>query len=204
MDSETGYVIIEKPLSVSFDQIHEVLWAANESNRNKGIILKTSELNGPELEERIGRDGKCFVAMKEDRVIGTASMRVRDRDRWYYKGRIAELILVAVIPECQGKGLVTLLMDKVLDTARKRGFSAIETDTAEKNARAIDIYKHRGFQPVDYRRFIGADHFSVVMVKWLNACPYSETKRKWNYAYRRAAVRVKYRMKAALRHWYSK
>ena len=81
MDSETGYVIIEKPLSVSFDQIHEVLWAANESNRNKGIILKTSELSGPELEERIGRDGKCFVAMKEDRVIGTASMRVRDRDR---------------------------------------------------------------------------------------------------------------------------
>ena len=194
MDTDqSNIIIIEKPESISFEVIHDVLWRANEGNREAGFILKTSQLAPEKLQSRIGEKGKCFIALDGDKVIGTISVRIVNRRKWYYKGDIPDYMLAAVLPEYQGKHINTMLAQKVFEFAILNGYKAIELDTAEENIHAIDVYKHQGFELVDYLAKSSLDHYSVVMVKWLDKCPYTEIKRKIMYSIRRTYIRVKYK-----------
>ena len=190
---QSNIIVIEKPDSLSFDNIHDILWRANEENRKAGFVLATSQLSPEKLQSRIGEKGKCFVALEGEKVVGTISVRIIHRNKWYYKGSIPDYMLAAVLPEYQGKHINSMLAQRVFDFAKNNGYKAIELDTAENNTRAINIYKHQGFELVDYLSKTGVDHYSVVMVKWLEKCPYSEIKRKIMYVLRRAYVKTKYK-----------
>ena len=52
------------------------------------------------------------------------------------------------------------------------GLNRILFDTHEHNQRMIDINSQHGFVPVDIS--VWKDHYNIVMVKWLNGCPYSD------------------------------
>ena len=190
---ESNIIITEKPDSISFEVIHNVLWKANEGNRKAGFILRTSQLSPEQLQNRIGEKGKCFVALDGDKVVGTISVRIINRNKWYYKGEMPDYMLAAVLPEYQGRHINSMLAKKVFEFAKKSGYKAIELDTAEGNVNAINVYKHQGFELVDYLSKTGLDHYSVVMVKWLEKCPYTEIKRKAVYSLRRAYIRTKYK-----------
>lgn len=167
-------VVVEKPEYISFDNIHEVLWRANKDNRNIGFILKTSELSDEQLKARLGTEGKCFVALDKDCLIGTISVRFFERKTWYAMGKVADYMLAAVVPEYQNQKVNSLLSERVFSFAREKGCSVIELDTAENNKKAINVYKHYGFKLVGYKANPGGDHYSVIMAKWLNKCPFSD------------------------------
>ena len=57
------------------------------------------------------------------------------------------------------------------------GLNRILFDTHEKNTRVIEINCKNGFVPVDYKFY--RDHFNIVMVKWLEGCPFSSTRCKF-------------------------
>lgn len=195
MNSRNDCIVTEKPSDVSFDEIHQVLWEANAANRSKGFVLNTSKYSGQKLAEKIGEDGKCFVATSNGRIVGTSSVRIVERNKWYMKGKIPDLMLAAVIPEYQGKGVLTMLVNEVLKFSTENNFNAVELDTAEDNTHAIGVYHHLGFELVDYKKIQNTDHFSVVMVRWMADKPYNDMKRRIMYAYRRLATRSKYRLK---------
>lgn len=169
----TSVVVVEKPEYISFDKIHELLWRANKDNRDKGFILKTSELTGEQLKARLGTEGKCFVALDEGRLVGTISVRFMERNTWYARGRIADFMLFAIIPEYQKRHIGSLLFEKAFSYVRENGHSVVELDTAENNKNAINCYKHYGFKMVGYKANPRGDHYSVIMAKWLNNCPFS-------------------------------
>ena len=146
-------LIIEKPETISFDDIHELLWKANTQNRKDGFIMSTSQMSGGQLEKRIGADGHCLVALLEGQLVGTLSLRYLNRKTWYAHGRIADYMLAAVLPECQGYHINSALSQKAFKIAKKDGCKAIELDTAENNSHAIAVYKHLGFKLVSYKRF---------------------------------------------------
>ena len=70
----SGMQVMEKPEWVSWDEIHEVLWKAHEQNRKKGVIMSYPSLSGEEIKNKIGDKGKLFVAIEDNKVIGTLAL----------------------------------------------------------------------------------------------------------------------------------
>jgi ribosomal-protein-alanine N-acetyltransferase len=64
----------------------------------------------------------------------------------------AELHNVAIIPEYRGKGLSSLLMDKMISDCTENGVLVIFLEVRENNAPAINLYKKYGFTAIDKRK----------------------------------------------------
>lgn len=57
------------------------------------------------------------------------------------------LDLVFVVPERWGEGIGGVVLDAVVDEARRRGYARIQLWTHEDNERAHRLYRSRGFSP---------------------------------------------------------
>ena len=125
--------IQEIPQWITFDDIHELLYLAHESNRKQGFNVKTSEMSGPELQKRLGVTGKCFVALDGEKLVGTASYRVLERNNWYFQGKVVDLIHVGVHPDYKGKKVFSMLLCSILEEAKNEGYLCVECRTSADN-----------------------------------------------------------------------
>lgn len=182
----------EKPASVSYEAIHELLWESNIHNRKQGFFLSTSMLCGDMLKQRIGNDGFCFVALDGEKLIGTLSIRFVERNKWYAKGKIPDYILAGVLPEYQGRHINSRLSELAFRKLMDLGHSIVELDTAEHNEHAIAVYEHLGFKKVGFKSNIGGDHYSVVMAKWLKPCKFSEFEINLRYLMKKIYTKCRY------------
>lgn len=190
----SSIVIIEKPEWINYEDIHSVLRKAHEVNRKNGVEMLTASLNGAGLEQRIGENGRCFVAVAGKEILGTVSASIEKKNRWYAKENVVDLKLLGVIPEATGKGVASSLVEHVFDFARINNICLVELDTAENNINAIKIYEKKGFVLVDYFTSPNTKHYSVVMAKWMDDLPYSECKRKLFYGVKKLYIRLRYKV----------
>ncbi len=164
--------ITEKPDWISYDDIHELLYLAHAENREKrGFHVQTTEMTGEELEAHIGENGKCFVALDGEKLVGTASYRIIERNFWCAKGLVVDRILAGVHPDYRGKHISSNLFHVIEETVKKQGLQYIESTTAEANHMIRRANEKDGFRYIDFR-VPHSDHYNVVMLKWLNGCPY--------------------------------
>lgn len=194
-----GIQIVEKPETLSYDAIHELLYAAHAENRARGFVMRTALLPGEALEARIGRDGKCWVAFDGDKPVGTLSIRIVNRNAWYARGKVPDYMLAAVLPEYTGRHINSMLAAKAFEYATACGYKVMELDTADNNDRAIGIYRHQGFRPVGYSAPKGLDHYSVIMAKWLVRRPVAEGVSGLVFRAKRLYTRARYRVGGAKR-----
>ena len=182
--------IMEKPDYVSWDEIHDVLWAAHKENRDAGMHMKYPNLPSDQLEGLLGDRGHCFVALDGRKVVGTCSYRVFKRKRWY-TGRqdVVSLILDALLPEYRGKGIYPKLYHYREEQLKELGFNLIDMDTAEKNEKIQQLFLKDGFRYVDYMVY-QSPHYSIVMAKWLNGCPFSKWECWWRFHWRKFRTRL--------------
>ena len=185
--------IIEKPDTISFEAIWDILHRAHSTNLEKGIIMHTTELSADELERYIQPEGKCFIAIKDDEIIGTASYRIRKRIDWYVQGKFLDEVLVGVVPEHTGEHIYSLLYNAIETSARELEIPLIVFNTAENNKRKQIICKKKGFQYVGFFVAEDNDHYSVIMAKWLDGCPFSKTKIWFRYHKRKNYIRFRYK-----------
>ena len=73
-EMNTEINIIEKPEWVSWDEIHEVLWKAHEKNRENGVFMSYPSLSGDEIKRRVENNGKMFIALDGQNVVGTVAL----------------------------------------------------------------------------------------------------------------------------------
>lgn len=165
--------ILVKPDSVSWDEIHDIVYSAHSSNRAKGVDIANAHKNGEEIQELLGEKGVCFVAMLGDKVIATSSVAFHDVDRWWYKGVAGYATLAAVLPEYKGMHLFTKLEQTRVEYARNAGAEVFYGDTAQHNTKRRAIAKKDGYYEVTLGRTSFNKHNYVVIVKWLNKCPFS-------------------------------
>ena len=71
----------------------------------------------------------------------------------------AELLLVAVSPECRRQGVARHLLENVANAARTRGGHAIFLEVRAGNEPAVQLYKSAGFNDVGRRPayYVGAN-----------------------------------------------
>lgn len=79
-----------------------------------------------------------FVAEVEDNIVGFALYYIR-YSTW--KGQVMYLEDILVTQHMRGKGIGTLLFEKIIQEAKDKGFPRISWQVLDWNKAAIDFYK---------------------------------------------------------------
>lgn len=180
-----------KPELLSWDAIHDVIWASHEENRRNGVNMKYPSLSGSEIEKRVEPDGKMLVALADDgTLVGTAAMIPKEVTLWFGRHRFAYCCFASILPEYNGKGIYKEMCRIQETMAREAGLEMMLFDTHEKNTRNLNHSVKAGYRFVDLKYY--GDHFNVVMVKWLNGCPYSSFRCNVAFRSRKVYKKVKH------------
>lgn len=183
--------IIEKPDWISWDEIHNVLWNAHAENRKKGVVMRFPSLPGDEIRKFIEGRGKLFCAIADGKVVGTGAIVIKKVWLWFtkYPEEFCYLYFASVLPEYMGKGIYKQINVHREQVCREMGINRLLFDTHEKNTHIQNVLKKNGFKPVDYKFYL--DHYNIVMIKWLDGCPYSEHRLKYEFFKRKLKVKTK-------------
>lgn len=196
--------IMEKPDWVSWDDIQSVLQRAHASNRANGINMRKPSLPGKEIAKEIGDEGKMFVALDGNKVVGTSAIVIKRLNYWCARphDKYACVYFASVLPEYAGQGIYKRLDLMREQEAKAMGVDKLLGDTHEMNKHRLSIAKRAGYQFVDY--VYCRDHFNIVFVKWLNGCPHSRFRVWFEYNRRRHWRRLIIPTKRALRKWWKR
>lgn len=174
-------VILERPVNVTWEEISSVLKQAHAENVKNGIVLPYPALPPEELYAKTeGRGGKMLVALCDGKVVGTGAVSIIDKEFWCGNGKYAYCFLDAVLPEFMGQGIYAKIVEWQENYAKSVGVERMLFDTHELNKRMIKISEKHGYRKIHYRVKEGRN--SVILVKWLNGCPYSRLKCAWTYS----------------------
>jgi [ribosomal protein S18]-alanine N-acetyltransferase len=95
--------------------------------------------------ELAGRPRRCYIVGERDgAVVGYAGV-----DR---RGEVADVMTIAVAPDAQGQGLGSLLMDWLIDAARRGGAEHLMLEVRADNVAAQRLYTKMGFEMLTVRR----------------------------------------------------
>jgi GNAT superfamily N-acetyltransferase len=149
-------------------------------------------LSGDEIKKRIENNGKMYLAIEGQNVIGTLALIIKKGNKWYNKGMYGYLCFGAVLPNYSGKGIYRSLYKVAETTALNMGISVITRDTNEKNARMLKISKQEGYHFVECKAY--KDHFNIVRAKWLDGCPYPSLYIKLKFHLSKFKQKIRYKM----------
>ena len=190
--------VLEKPNWVSWDDIHEVLIKAHASNRANGINMRKPSLPGEEIAKEIGNDGKMFVALDDKQVVGAGAIIPKCISSWYHSGIYGYMCFGSVMPEYSGNGIYCSLLAAREKYVSNNGIFVLRFDTHIKNTHIIDINRRNGFKKVDIK--VCNDHINIVMVKWLNGCPYTDLRCWYEFHKRQIIVKIKKRVVSIMKN----
>lgn len=183
--------IIEKPDWITWDSIHDVIWESHAENRRNGVVMRYPSLPGDEIKEKLGKDGTMLVAIdKEGVLVGTAAMMPKNITVWFGKHVFAYCCFASILPQYNGKGIYKEMCHVQEMMAAERGIDKMLFDTHEKNVQIIRHAIRAGYKFVDFKYY--KDHYNVVLVKWLDGCPYSDLRCKFEFMLRKVFVSVKH------------
>lgn len=179
--------VIEKPEWLSWDEIHKVIWQSHSRNRKEGMNMHFPSMSGDEIRNRIEEGkGKMFIALDGEKLVGTGALTVKRVDLWCGKGEYAYLCFAAVLPEYNGQGVYKAMCELREEESRKMGLDRMMFDSHENNKKLFGINAKSGFYPVSYKNY--GDHNNVIMVKWLDHCPYSYARCRLEFVKQKATV----------------
>ena len=184
--------VIEKPAEISWDSIHEILLAAHSDKNKVGGAQTSAYLSGDELEKEVG-NGKCFIALVDNKIVGTASVNIRERNFWYHKGMIAYYCFDAVIPDCQGLGIYSKLDAARDEFVKMSGVNVIYIHTSYSNKKMQEIKRKQGYRLVGFHAFKDTNYYSVTLAKWLDGCPFPKCYCALRYYYYMVRMKLRYR-----------
>ena len=181
--------IVEKPEWVSWDEIHEGVWNGHAKNHEHGMVMSYPSLQGDEIRRRIEGKGKMFVAIDGTTLVGTAAYSVKNMSLWCGKGEYGYYCFAALLPSHRKRGIYPMLCEIREKELINHGIHRIMMDTHEGNKRELVLARKQGFIPVDL--VARKNHYNIVMVKWLDGCPYSSFWCSINYRLRRLIVKIR-------------
>lgn len=186
--------IMEKPEWVTWDEVQECIYKAQQTNNKKGFDMNFGHRTGKELCEKVG-DGCCFVALNEqNRVVGTVSLKVSDIRFWWHKGKAGFHGYEAVDPKYRGTDVYFDLHAALIAKEKELGLKVLWATTAEKNNVVIKSAVRKGWKQVQYTpNTKGCDYYSVVIAYWRDGCPYSDRTINFMFKLSKMVVRILYK-----------
>lgn len=93
-----------------------------------------------------------LAAWLENKIVGWAALSPVS-NRWVYRG-VAE-VSVYVDTHYSGKGVGTMLLQKLIRESEKAGFWTLQSGVFPENKASIKLHKKLGFREIGYREKIG-------------------------------------------------
>ena len=129
---------------VSIDKDH--LDQVHPEYHEKMAILDLKEVNE--------YNGKCYLAIENDKVVGLIMGTIPPYDEYDYldykcpkRGEITELIVTSKV---RSKGVGQALMDKLEEYFKDQGCEYVLVDVFAYNENAIKFYDKKGYHPRMY------------------------------------------------------
>ena len=91
-------------------------------------------------------DDRCLVAEVDGKVVGAVWTRIMDD--YGHVDEKTPSFAISLYKEYRGKGIGTLLMKRMLELLKEKGFQKASLAVQKKNA-AVRMYKRAGFHIVD-------------------------------------------------------
>ncbi|MFQ6000418.1 MAG: GNAT family N-acetyltransferase [Anaerolineae bacterium] len=134
--------------------IHRVIEAAFRGLEGRGyssVAIEAAIITPQEIAERLAEGGYVLVAEVDGQIIGTATGLEEHQS--------LHVCSVAVHPDCQGRGVARLLMERLEALARSLGCHKLFLQTAWAMTEAMALYESLGYQREGYqpRHFYGED-----------------------------------------------
>lgn len=165
---------LEKPDWISWSEVCNCIHAACAVNDKNGFHMHFSDIKPEELENEL-RDGKCFVALHNKNVVGTASYKIRKLRKWYVWGNVIYHCNDGILPSYRGTDVYFGLKELRKNEEKNTGIRIFQFHTAEKNKTVIKINLRYGYKLVLFRpNKKGSNYYSVTMVKWEDGCPWPD------------------------------
>lgn len=166
---------MEKPDWITWDSILDCIRRSHEKNEKRGFHMTNQDVDALGLQKKL-KDGHCFVALDDNKVVGTCSTIIKDGNRWWSKGKkVAYNCLDAILPEYQGTDVYFGLRTLRSQFIKESRVDIIQFNTAEQNKVIQKLALKRGAKYVMYSASgKKADYYSVIMAEWINGCPYSD------------------------------
>lgn len=184
--------IIERPESVSYDDLYALIYRSHSVLREKGLVLNADIASGDDFKEHIGENAVCFVAMSGDTPVGTVSGHMVEKKwRGTRNYKIMYMMHLAVLPEYSGRHLGTELMQHVEAVAVNEDADGVLLSVASKNP-AANMYLRRGYSPIDIFRLKKTDDYSIRMIMWLKPGMMSKAEQNLRYRLKKTYVEHKY------------
>ena len=165
---------MEKPDWVPWEDVIDCIRAADTVNQKKGLHMHIATVKPDEMKEDL-KDGKCFVALHEGKVVGTTSYKIRKLRRWYRRGKVIYYSYDGILPEYRGTDVYFALKEIQNKSVKESGIRVHQFHTAEKNKTVIKINLKYGFKLVLFKpNSLNLHYYSVTMVKWEDGCPFPD------------------------------
>lgn len=100
-------------------------------------LLLLADESEDSVADYVGRS-RCYAAFEEDRIIGQYLLL-------HTRPFTAEVVNIAVRPDCQRRGIGTELLRHAIGTARAEGFRLLEIGTGDSGTGQIALYERCGF-----------------------------------------------------------
>lgn len=118
-----------------YDPDLEMSWAlGNEGNKFFSEILTNNE-------------SLAFIAEVDGMAVGYIACSPKKIS--YRKSRYFEIDNMGVSPEYRSQGIGTMLINKVKEWAKEKGFQKLFVNSYFGNIKAIEFYKRQGFVEID-------------------------------------------------------
>lgn len=204
--SEIQYMI--KPDWISWDEVQECQRKAHEATNNgKGIHMTVQDISGDDLRQYIEENGNgyCFIALDGRKVVGLCGLKLFVGTRWWsWKKKVAYNCIDGILPEYQGSEVYFGLNEIRMKYIMESGAELIQSNTAENNKRVRKIAKMRNGKIVQFSATgRGADYYSVIIVKWLNGCPFSDRFINFMFNLSKIVVKTIWKPGYKVRFWFS-
>ena len=174
MDTKSDIQYMVKPDWISWGEVCECIHKANVVNDKKGFHMIFAN-KAPEDIKNDLKNGFCFVALHDNKVVGTTSYKIMNIKKWWACGKVIYYSYDGILPKYRGTDVYFGLSDLRDKYVRESGIKIHQFHTAEHNKTVIKINKIYGYKLVQlHPTGKGADYYSVAMVRWDDGCPFPD------------------------------
>jgi GNAT superfamily N-acetyltransferase len=136
----------ERKLNILIDYVVDQTFMQGEiylSDDNNGVALWDFERNEKMTLHYIGRNLDFLIQIGIKSVIRIVKSEAHIHNNFRKYPRYCHLYMIGVLPQAQGKGLASTLMNPMLQKMKEKSIPVF-LETA--NLRNVDIYKKKGFK----------------------------------------------------------
>lgn len=155
----------------SIQEITKLLHKAYKILADKGLKYVATYQDDSITLNRIENAYKCFVGIYNGDIVTTAALyspKQSSMDNWYKNNFVAKFGQFAVLPELQGYGIGSRMMEILENEAKKiEGVTELALDTSEKAYHLIEYYKKRGYRHIETVNWDVTNYYSVILSKTL-------------------------------------